>query len=127
MFARGGKILVIVALVLTTGLHWAALQTVAWSAMLASHLRTQSVAVSMVQTFDGQHPCPLCRAIAAAKQAEKKDATAAPLPKFEFPLYAETVCLTPPADFPTVPSGNTFASQFAAPPALPPPRSGAAV
>ena len=127
MFVRGGKILVIVALVLTTGLHWAALQTVAWSAMLASHLRTQSVAVSVAQTFDGRHLCPLCRAIAAAKQSEKKDAAAAPLLKFEFPLYAETVCLTPTAAFPTVPRGNTFACRFASPPVLPPPRGGSAM
>ena len=123
MFARGGKILVIVALVLTTGLHWAALQTVAWSAMLASHLRSQSMTESMVQTFDGLHPCCLCKAIAAAKQAEKKDAATAPVLKFEFPIYGETVIPTPPARFAQMQSGNSFAAFLSSKPPLPPPRN----
>jgi len=122
VFARGGKILVIVALVLTTGLHWAALQTVAWSAMFASHLRTQSMTESMAQTFDGLHPCCLCKAIAAAKQAEKKDESAAPVLKFEFPIYGETVILTSPARFAQVQSGNAFAASLRSKPPLPPPR-----
>ena len=115
--------LVIAALVLTTGLHWAALQTVAWSAMLASHLRTQSVEESMAQTFDGLHPCCLCKAIAAAKQAEKKDETAASVLKFEFPLYAETFILTPPVGFAPVPPGSFSPASISFKPPLPPPRS----
>ena len=115
--------LVIAALVLTTGLHWAALQTVAWSAMLASHLRTQSVEESMAQTFDGLHPCCLCQAIAAAKQAEKKGEAAAPVLKFEFPLYAETLVLTPPAAFGFVPPASFSPKSISFKPPLPPPRS----
>ena len=38
MFARLAKILVVVMLVVSTGLHWAALQTVAWTTMLANNL-----------------------------------------------------------------------------------------
>ena len=123
MFARSGKILVIVALVLTTGLHWAALQTFAWSAMLANHLRTESVGESVAQTFDGLHPCCLCKAIAAAKQAEKKGEAVAPLLKFEFPLYGETVILTPPARFAQMQFGNSFAASLSSKPPLPPPRN----
>ena len=123
MFARSGKILVIVALVLTTGLHWAALQTVAWSAMLANHLRTQSVAESVTQTFDGRHPCCLCKAIAAAKQTEKKDAGAGQSLKFEFPLYGETVVLIPPAACAQVPPANAFAASLRSKPSMPPPRN----
>ena len=37
-----GKFFVVVALVSTLGAHWALLQTVAWTTMLANNLRTQS-------------------------------------------------------------------------------------
>ena len=51
---RFGKILVIAALVLMTGAHWAALQTVAWTTMLANNLRTQSLTQAVSDTFDGE-------------------------------------------------------------------------
>jgi hypothetical protein len=37
VLARFSKFLVVVALVTTTGLHWAVLQSVAWTTMLASN------------------------------------------------------------------------------------------
>ena len=122
MLARSGKVLVIVALVLMTGLHWAAQQTVAWSTMLANHLRTQSVEESMAQTFDGLHPCSLCKAIAAAKQTEKKGEAVVAVLKFEFPIYGETVILTPPVAFAQVSPANAFADSLNFRPPLPPPR-----
>ena len=72
VFVRFGKVCVIMALIATTGAHWAALQSVAWTTMLADNLRTHSLSESVSRTFDGNYPCPICRAIAAAKQSEKK-------------------------------------------------------
>ncbi|HZI33729.1 MAG TPA: hypothetical protein VFF11_15420, partial [Candidatus Binatia bacterium] len=95
MFPRGGKILVVLALVVITGAHWAALQTVAWTTMLAHNLRTQSVAEAMADTFDGRHPCCLCKAIAAAKKSEKKSDATAPLLKQEYTPLAGTIALFP--------------------------------
>ena len=79
MFARGGKILVVLALVLATGLHWTALQTVAWTTMLAKNLSTQSFSAAVSDTFDGRHPCPLCQAISKGRQSEQKSAAVAPV------------------------------------------------
>ena len=39
MFTRFAKAVVVAALVLTTGLHWAALQTVAWTINEPEHMR----------------------------------------------------------------------------------------
>ena len=51
---------------------WAAWQTVAWSQMLADYTRASgSVWTGVAQTFDGEHPCTLCREIASAKAKEK--------------------------------------------------------
>ena len=73
MFVRLGKILVVFALVATIGAHWALLQTVAWTTMLADNLHSGSFHDAMTKTFDGEHPCPICMAIAAAKKSQQKN------------------------------------------------------
>jgi len=72
VFIRIGKIFLVLALVAMLGAHWALLQTVAWTTMLADNLRSGSLHDAVTRTFDGQHPCCLCKAIAAGKQSEKK-------------------------------------------------------
>lgn len=123
VFLRCGKILVVIALVLTTGLHWAALQTVAWSTMLASNLCKQSVTTAVAETFDGGHPCPLCKAIAAGKKSEQKSEAISPVLKMEFPPVADRLVLIPPSQFQTVSFPDFFAAATFAKPLLPPPRS----
>lgn len=114
--------LVVAALVLTTGAHWAALQTVAWTTMLADNLRSDSFSEAVSKTFDGEHPCCMCKAIAAAKKAEKKSEAVAPSFKMEYPPVAEKLNLFPPAQFELLPQHNFFADLFSSPPPLPPPR-----
>ena len=58
---------------------WAVLQSVAWVGMLHDYTKqTGSIAVAVEQTFDGQHPCALCREIQVAKAKEHKEAPTAP-------------------------------------------------
>lgn len=123
MFARCGKILVITALVLTTGAHWAALQTVAWTTMLAKNLQTDSFSEAVSKTFDGEHPCCMCKAIASGKMAEKEAEVIAPVLKMEFPPCEETLTFFPPGRFELLPQSNTFAELTGAKPPVPPPRS----
>ena len=122
MFARRGKILVIALLVLTTGAHWAALQTVAWTKMLASNLRHDSLAEAVSKTFDGEHPCCLCKAIAAAKKSEKKSEDASPVLKMEFPPVAGNWNLIPLARSERTSRKSFVAELLSSPPPLPPPR-----
>ncbi len=113
----------VAALVLTTGAHWAALQTVAWTTMFAANLSSQqSLTEAVTQTFDGKHLCPLCKAIAAAKNSEKKSETVAPNLKLEFPPIAGKIILFPPARFELQPQNNLFAKNFFPQPPLQPPR-----
>jgi hypothetical protein len=121
--ARCGKLLVVFALVLATGLHWAALQTVAWTTMLAANWTTGSFSQAVSNTFDGEHLCPLCRAIAAAKKSEQKREFAAAALKLEFPPVAEKFALISSRAFSACPAADVFAdSSFPRPP-VPPPRS----
>jgi len=105
-----------------TGAHWAALQTVAWTTMLARNLRTHSVTEAVADTFDGEHPCPLCRAIAAAKKSERKSASVSPALKQEFPPAAQKIILHPPAQFEVLTPANSFAESAFPKPPVPPPR-----
>jgi hypothetical protein len=99
MFVRFGKIFVVVALVMMVGGHWMLLQTVAWTTMLADNLQSNSFRVAMTKTFDGKHPCCLCKAIAAAKKSEKKTASLFQFQKMEFPLPKENLVLVAPSRF----------------------------
>ena len=112
----------VLALVLATGVHWAALQSVAWATMLAGNLCTESVSKAVSNTFDGAHPCPLCKAIAAAKKSEKKSEALSTVLKLEFLPVAERVILLPPARFEILPIQDTFADSLSFPPPVPPPR-----
>ena len=123
VFARSRKFLVVAALVLTTGAHWAALQTVAWTTMLANNLRTQSVSEAVSQTFDGEHPCPLCNAIATGKKSEKKSETVSPTMKMEFPPVADKFILISPKSFFNFKREELSADSSCSRPPVPPPRN----
>ncbi len=123
MLARLAKFFVIAALVLTTGAHWAALQTVAWTTMLANNLRTRSFTEAVSDTFDGEHPCCLCKAIKAGKKAEKNSESVAPVLKMEFPPTTEQFTLNPPAQFEELSASDCRADFFSPQPPVPPPRS----
>jgi hypothetical protein len=113
---------VVIALVLTTGLHWATLQTVAWAAMLANNLRYESLTEAVSQTFDGEHPCCMCKAIAAAKKSGQKTELALSVQKFEYPPATETLVLVAPTRFHLLPQASFSAEVLTHEPPVPPPR-----
>lgn len=122
MLTRIGKFFVVFALVLMTGAHWAALQTVAWTTMLAKNLRTQSFSQAVSETFDGDHPCCLCKAIAAAKKAQKQSEATAPVLKMEYTPLVGKMVLLPPTQFEWLSEPDFFANSSFLKPPLPPPR-----
>lgn len=62
----------VLVLVLSLGLHWAVLQTVAWTGMIISYSRDASLSEALSKTFDGEHPCPMCKVIKKARAEEKQ-------------------------------------------------------
>ncbi len=83
------------ALVLFLGLHWAVLQTVAWTRMVIEFSQSMPLARAISWTFDGRHPCPLCLAIKGGRQSEQTESpSASKLPvKLECDLPAEPLAL----------------------------------
>jgi hypothetical protein len=68
----GLKAVTVLLLVLSLGLHWALLQTVAWAGMLFAYSCDASFQEALARTFDGRHPCPLCKVIQTGRAEQKK-------------------------------------------------------
>jgi hypothetical protein len=122
VFVRIGKICLVLALMATLGAHWALLQSVAWTTMLADNLESSSFHDAVTMTFDGQHPCPICKAIAEAKKSEKKSEAVTTTLKLEFPPVNENFVLIAPSQFELLPLENSSAKSSAQKPLLQPPR-----
>jgi hypothetical protein len=119
---RIGHLLLIVALIATIGGHWAVLQTVAWTTMLADNLQRDSFVEAVSKTFDGEHPCKMCHDISAGKQAEKKSAFAPTAKKLEFVSVPARYVFGGSENFYLLPEPNHRAHQLAHRPPVPPPR-----
>jgi hypothetical protein len=122
VLVRLGKVFVVFALVATLGAHWALLQTVAWTTMLASNLQSGSLHDAVTKTFDGEHPCCLCKAIAAAKKSEQKSQITFEQQKLDFPLLQENLVLIAPSRLKLFPRENLSFEPVSQKPPTPPPR-----
>ena len=107
----------------SSNLHLAVLQVVAWSGMLVSYSQDRSIAEAAVMTFDGEHPCPLCKAIKKAKREEKR-APQQPVPTQKSDLYctATALAVLAPPPLARLCADSEAAAQFHVPPPVPPPR-----
>lgn len=61
---------IMLALVLSLGLHWTLLQSAAWVGMVVSYSKDASLAEALEKTFDGEHPCPLCKLVETGSQSD---------------------------------------------------------
>ena len=122
MFRKLGHVLLIVALLAAVGGHWVVLQSVAWTNMLAENLRTDSVTAAFEKTFDGQHPCSLCKVIKEGKKTEKKTELPMPLKKIEFVSEQPVFIFNPPQEFCLLPDRAFSLDNLSSPPPVPPPR-----
>jgi hypothetical protein len=77
------KWLLILTLSVSIGLHWAALQSAAWMGMIIKYSQDSTFSEAIEKTFDGQHPCKLCKLVDAGKKAEKKSESKDSLKKLD--------------------------------------------
>lgn len=110
---RCARLLVLLVLSLSLGLHWAVLQTAAWTGMLVSYSRVASFQEAWQMTFDGRHPCQVCKFVEAGRAAEQQQQDLLPLPRLEpvLPVNAVTTVVQP--------EGPERVVQFAPPPQSP--------
>jgi hypothetical protein len=67
-----GQIACMLAAFVVAGGHWAVLQSVAWFSMLANYSSQDGLVAGVSKTFDGQHPCALCKAVEEGQKQEKE-------------------------------------------------------
>ena len=116
------QIAVAVALCLSVGLHWGFLQTIAWAGMLVDYSRDATLTEAIHKTFDGQHPCKLCKLVNEGKNAEGSQKLVKSELKLEFSVHQPTVFVPPTVDaVPAVTFVHVLHSRLDPPP-LPPPR-----
>ena len=118
------KILLIAALMVSIGGQWIVLQSAAWVSMAVTYsLKEGSVAQGLTKTFDGQHPCALCKVVAKGQHTDKKgpEEMAA---KLKIDLFCDTIVgfVTHPVVVGFAVIENRVSSSSSPTPPVPPPR-----
>lgn len=72
LLRRAAAALAALALLCESGGHWVILQSIAWAGMVASYAQDRPLAEAVADTFDGQHPCDLCTAVAEGQKHERR-------------------------------------------------------
>lgn len=123
MHSRLCKSVVAMLLVFSIGGHWALLQSVAWVSMVVEYSKDAPISVAVSKTFDGEHPCGICKLVRKGKATEEKQEALKAKTKIDFWVPAPEVTLpriqVEPLEFVSVPPNLLFRAH--APP-LPPPR-----
>lgn len=122
MFRKIGNVLMIFAVLAATGTHWMILQSIAWTGMLAENLNKTTLEQAIVHTFDGKHPCCLCKEIAKHKQSEKKSDLQVELKRLEFPYEKLEFVFSPPSEFRELRLRDESGPLLTHAPPVPPPR-----
>jgi hypothetical protein len=123
VIARLGRTATILALCLSLGLHWLALQSVAWTTMLVTNACHVRLGAAVARTFDGAHPCDLCHVVAEGKKSEKKSEVLPTVAKMDLICTTRVLsCLPPWVHYEFAGIGFSIPERSLAPPA-PPPRA----
>ena len=97
------SLFVSLALFFIMGGPWAVLQTIAWAKMVVEYSRDTSVGEALSKTFDGEHPCGMCKKISKVRSEERKSPALAFQIKKDGPFISlKSVGLTPPMETKTI-------------------------
>jgi hypothetical protein len=123
VFRCAGRIATIIALCCAIGLHWIALQSLAWTTMIIDYSKCAPLRQAIARTFDGAHPCSLCHVVNAGKNSDKKSDLQSPAPKLDMICAPRVIRLLPPfRRFEYALTDFSFSDIGHSPP-VPPPRS----
>ena len=122
LLTRLTKLLLVLALTLSLGAHWALLQSVAWVGMVVNYSQDATITEALSKTFDGQHPCKLCKAVKEGKQSEKKQDVLKVEGKKEFCFDSKISVPFPPTAFTLIYAPADSGLSRSETPPVPPPR-----
>ncbi len=121
---RTGQYLLIAAMFCALGGHWLVLQTVAWGGMIVDYSRSAGFSVAVGRTFDGQHPCQMCKSIEKTRQTEKKQDAVVMEMKLDVFHEAARTLVWPVMSFWQQSVVDSSPLARSEPPSVPPPRIG---
>ncbi|MEI9894130.1 MAG: hypothetical protein WDN28_09645 [Chthoniobacter sp.] len=113
----------VVALFISLGGHWAVLQSIAWTCMFVEYSQESSVKEAVVKTFDGNHPCELCKSLSKSRTG-KSSGESQVIKKTEMIHYAVAALFYGTGPLDGVEVTDWAAPAFAPEPSVPPPRLG---
>lgn len=123
MLSKLPKLLLVGLLCLSLGLHWLLLQSVAWIGMVVKYSQSGSIKAALVKTFDGQHPCKLCKVVQDGKKSEKKQHAQKPAQKLDPFCLSDSNTTKTSLALVLITGYLTENSAFTEGPPKPPPRS----
>jgi hypothetical protein len=122
VFLPIGRAVTVFALCCAIGLHWIALQSLAWTTMLIDYSKRAPLCRAISQTFDGAHPCSLCHVVNVGKNSEKKSDLQSPTPKIDMICASQTDSSFRPFIPFEYTVGDFCSSRIGQSPPVPPPR-----
>lgn len=91
--------------------------------MLVENARHEPLSVAVAKTFDGDHPCDLCHAVAAGKKSEKKSEALPTIVKMDLICPIRIARFSPGFTRTRITSFVDRAATRIEEPAVPPPRA----
>ena len=112
-------------LVLTLGLHWTVLQSAAWVGMVVAYSKNASLGEALEKTFDGAHPCPLCKIVESGSKTDdenEKQAASTKIKKIDLMLAIVEALVVPAPEAPDYLTHTQQPVSREYTPPVPPPR-----
>jgi hypothetical protein len=116
------KLLTAIALAASIGLHLALFQSMAWVGMVITYSQQAPIREALSKTFDGRHPCLLCKQIAKERRDQRKSDRQSESKRLEFVNIGPGLTLVPPYRYQALGAANTWAQRLSRTPPLPPPK-----
>lgn len=122
------RLVVVGAICLSLGMHWALLQGIAWTGMFISFAREGAVIEAVQKTFDGQHGCALCHKVKEGRDSNRSQPqqTGQSLTKINAVLVAFARLVTPAGETISFTKIRELSLRRNEMPETPPPRRGQA-
>lgn len=118
-----GRAATILALCLSLGFHWLALQSIAWTTMLVANVLHTPLTEAVAKTFDGGHPCNICHVVAEGNKSEKKSGILPMVAKIDLICTTRLLSWTLPWVSYEYPRFTLAIIERSQAPPVPPPRS----
>jgi hypothetical protein len=122
-FLAFGRIICVAGMLNICGGQWLVLQSLAWTGMLIKYSQDASLIEALAKTFDGEHPCNICKGLQQEKETDQEQSVPVEK-KFDLKCLAllPARILYPPSSFDLQPVVRSKAFACADAPPVPPPR-----